>query len=165
MKQKLFLSLLALLLTAVATAQESPSFAYIITAPEGTRTWNQLKRIDLSGGGPVENTYPGKAGYQTRNAVIVQPPELKNGQEGPFAGDGASPLATYSAACAFDMTQGWLYCIPLGINQLRYIGLDAKNPEGFSFAAPCTEIRMSPEFTFRESFKHQNEQCKNLIKR
>ncbi|MDP9230565.1 MAG: hypothetical protein M3O67_07830, partial [Bacteroidota bacterium] len=43
------------------------------------------------------------------------------------------PFATNSAACAYDKKHDRLYYTPMGINQLRYIDLNSKNPRIYYF--------------------------------
>ncbi|HKP31853.1 MAG TPA: T9SS type A sorting domain-containing protein, partial [Chitinophagaceae bacterium] len=44
-----------------------------------------------------------------------------------------SPFSTMSAACAYDKKHNRLYYTPMGINQLRYIDLNGKDPKVFYF--------------------------------
>lgn len=44
-----------------------------------------------------------------------------------------TPFATHSAACAWDAKNKRLYYTPMGINQLRYIDLKAKEPSVYYF--------------------------------
>ncbi len=64
----------------------------------------------------------GKQIFITRNAVFNMPPVNAD-----------QPFATNSAACAYDKKHERLYFTPMGINQLRYIDLKAKDPTVYFF--------------------------------
>jgi hypothetical protein len=132
-----------LLITAQLSAQRQ-STAYAITSSEkGNFNWTDVKQIDFTTGSVTRSVFDSK---QTNFTVF----SARTGKEiKPLTQNGVTtnttiPVASLSAACAYDQRHNRLYYAPLFMNQLRYIDLDEKEPKIYYFdneqLTPVTDI-------------------------
>ncbi|OQP60835.1 T9SS type A sorting domain-containing protein [Niastella populi] len=133
-----------LLITAQLTAQQRQTTAYAITSSEkGNFNWTDVKQIDFTSGAVTRSVFDAR---QTNFTVF----SARTGKEiKPLTTNGATtnatvPVASLSAACAYDQRHNRLYYAPLFMNQLRYIDLDEKEPKIYYFDneqfSPVTDI-------------------------
>jgi len=125
-------------------AQQKLTTAYAITSSEkGNFNWTDVKQIDFTTGLVTRSIFDSK---QTNFTVY----SARTGKEiKPVTQNGATinasiPVASLSAACAYDQRHNRLYYAPLFMNQLRYIDLDEKSPKIYYFdneqLSPVTDI-------------------------
>lgn len=133
-----------LLITAQLSAQQRQTTAYAITSSEkGNFNWTDVKQIDFTTGSVTRSVFEAK---QTNFTVF----SARTGKEiKPLTTNGVTnnasvPVASLSAACAYDQRHNRLYYAPLFMNQLRYIDLDEKEPKIYYFEneqfSPVTDI-------------------------
>lgn len=133
-----------LLITAQLSAQQRQTTAYAITSSEkGNFNWTDVKQIDFTTGSVTRSVFDAR---QTNFTVF----SARTGKEiKPLTTNGATtnatvPVASLSAACAYDQRHNRLYYAPLFMNQLRYIDLDEKEPKIYYFDneqfSPVTDI-------------------------
>lgn len=124
----LTLTMLALVIVGLAQTN-SRSQAYAITSSQkGQTVWTEVRLVDLTTGAEVQTVYNGQVQPQVLNARSGKPISISS--ENSAANQ---PFSTFSAACAYDSKHNRLYYTPMGINQLRYIELNGKQPRIFYF--------------------------------
>lgn len=127
MARRILLTLTMVSLVIVGLAQNnSRRQAYAITSSQkGQANWTEVKLVDLTTGAEVQTIYNSQVQPQMLNA--------RTGKAVAVSNENSAPFSTFSAACAFDCKHNRLYYTPMGINQLRYIELNGKNPRIFYF--------------------------------
>ena len=110
-------------------AQQRLSTAYAITSSEkGNFNWTDVKQIDFTTGSVTRSIFDSKQTnftvYSARTGKEIKP-VTQNGA----TTNASIPVASLSAACAYDQRHNRLYYAPLFMNQLRYIDLDEKEPK------------------------------------
>ncbi|HEY0679737.1 MAG TPA: T9SS type A sorting domain-containing protein [Chitinophagaceae bacterium] len=129
MVRRSLLTLTILSFVISVTAQNNSRHAYAITSGQkGQFNWSEVKLIDLATGSEVKSVYTANQQPQLLNA--------RTGQAITASGEKSAtnmPFSTFSAACAYDKKHNRLYYTPMGINQLRYIDLNAKSPRIYYF--------------------------------
>jgi hypothetical protein len=152
MKQILLSCIFCFLILSVYAQQKT---AYAITGGQkGQTQWCEVRLVDLVTGDEVQSVYKtaqevklldartGKAiaaSDVTRGNFSTEPTYInKNNTRGyTYNADTRTktgePFFTYSAACAYDKKHERLYYTPMGISQLRYIDLKAKQPSIYYF--------------------------------
>jgi hypothetical protein len=133
-----------LMVTTQLAAQEKQVTAYAITSSEkGNFNWTDVKQIDFTTGSVTRSIFDAKQTnftvYSARTGKEIKP-VIQNG----VTTNAAAPVASLSAACAYDQRHNRLYYAPLFMNQLRYIDLDKKEPRIYYFDneqfVPITDI-------------------------
>ncbi|WP_205512611.1 T9SS type A sorting domain-containing protein [Longitalea arenae] len=99
--------------------------AYAITSTEkGNFNWTDVKQIDFTTGTVTRSIFDSKQAsftvYNARTGKEIKPVTNANG----VAANISAPVASLSAACAYDQRHNRLYYAPLFMNQLRYIDLN-----------------------------------------
>lgn len=148
--------------SAHAQKRSQRTTAYAITSEEkGVSKWNGVRLVDVNTGEEIQSVYQSSMDIpvlnaRTGKAIVKKQQELPQTEAktivmidkgdgyktpvkrviyktscGKVSGD--KPFATNSAACAYDKKHERLYYTPMGINQLRYIDLNAKNPSVYYF--------------------------------
>jgi hypothetical protein len=124
-----------LMTTVQVTAQQKQTTAYAITSSEkGNFNWTDVKQIDFTTGTVTRSVFDSKqTGFKVYSARTGK--ELKPvTQNGITVNTNATmPVASLSAACAFDQRHNRLYYAPLFMNQLRYVDLDGSTPKIYYF--------------------------------
>jgi hypothetical protein len=116
-------------LVIAVSAQSSSRQAYAITSGQkGQFNWSEVRLIDLATGSEIQSIYTGNQQPQILHARTGKAIATTNEQRA-----ANMPFSTFSAACAYDKKHNRLYYTPMGINQLRYIEMNAKNPRIFYF--------------------------------
>lgn len=123
-----------LLVTVQLTAQQKTSTAYAITSSEkGNFNWTDVKQIDFTTGSVTRSIFDAKQTnftvFNARTGKEIKPVTVQNGE----TTNTTMPVASLSAACAFDQRHNRLYYAPLFMNQLRYIDLDEAAPKIYYF--------------------------------
>lgn len=124
------------LITAVqVSAQQKQTTAYAITSSEkGNFNWTDVKQIDFTTGTVTRSVFDSKQTnftvYSARTGKELKPVTL-NGVT--VTTNASMPVASLSAACAFDQRHNRLYYAPLFVNQLRYVDLDGSTPRIYYF--------------------------------
>ncbi|WP_081147846.1 T9SS type A sorting domain-containing protein [Niastella vici] len=125
-------------------AQQRLSTAYAITSSEkGNFNWTDVKQIDFTTGSVTRSIFDSKQTnftvYSARTGKEIKP-VTQNG----ITTNASMPVASLSAACAYDQRHNRLYYAPLFMNQLRYIDLDEKEPRIYYFdneqLSPVTDL-------------------------
>jgi hypothetical protein len=124
-----------LLVTVQLSAQQKQSMAYAITSSEkGNFNWTDVKQIDFTTGSVTRSIFDAKQTnftvFNARTGKEIKPVTAQNGVTTTTA---TMPVASLSAACAFDQRHNRLYYAPLFMNQLRYIDLDETTPKIYYF--------------------------------
>ncbi len=116
------------------SAQPTDNSAYAITSEtKGTFEWTEVKLIDLSNGEVITNVFENSKGeYNVFDGRTARQITLSNEKDS-SGKNNQRPFAGLSAACAYDKKRNRLYYIPMFINQLRYIDLNAKIPGVYIF--------------------------------
>ena len=116
-----------------AMAQQTQRTAYAITGGQkGQFNWTEVKLIDLNTGAVLQSIYENGKSLQVLNARTGQP--IANAMaKSTNVENNNLPFSTFSAACAYDKKHNRLYYTPMGINQLRYIDLNGKEPRVYYF--------------------------------
>jgi hypothetical protein len=141
--------LLSASLAGVLAVQAQQRTAFAITnAQKGGHGWNEVRLIDVSTGEVLRQVYTGEGDVSRLNArtqkAIQSESPAPPAAEPAIYQQGANrvmvrrrivqtvqrelPFATQSAALAYDKKHGRLYYTPMGLNELRYIDLKAKQP-------------------------------------
>lgn len=122
--------------TTQLSAQQKNTTAFAITSTEkGNFNWTDVKQIDFSTGAVTRSIFDSKQTnftvYNARTGKALQPPNVQTG----VANNNANtvPVASLSAACAYDQQHNRFYFAPLFQNQLRYIDLDGDAPKIYYF--------------------------------
>ena len=122
-----------LFLGLFAFGQQTQRTAYAITGGQkGQFNWTEVKFIDLNTGEVLQSVYENGRTLQVLNARTGKPITTTT-QKATAAENNNLPFSTYSAACAYDKKHNRLYYTPMGINQLRFIDLNGKEPRFFYF--------------------------------
>jgi hypothetical protein len=113
------------LATSQLSAQQKLTTAYAITSSEkGNFNWTDVKQIDFATGSVTRSIFDSKQPnftvYSARTGKEIKPVASQNG----VATNMTAPVASLSAACAYDQRHNRLYYAPLFMNQLRYIDLN-----------------------------------------
>lgn len=133
------------LITAQLSAQQRQSTAYAITSSEkGNFNWTDVKQIDFTTGSVTRSVFDAKQTnltvFSARTGKEIKPAATQTG----VTANATMPVASLSAACAYDQRHNRLYYAPLFMNQLRYIDLDEKEPKIYYFDneqfTPVTDI-------------------------
>jgi hypothetical protein len=133
------------LITAQLSAQQRQSTAYAITSSEkGNFNWTDVKQIDFTTGTVTRSVFDAKQTnftvFSARTGKEIKQSVTQNG----VTTNATIPVASLSAACAYDQRHNRLYYAPLFMNQLRYIDLDQKEPKIYYFEneqfTPVTDI-------------------------
>jgi len=113
-------------------AQQNQTTAFAITSTEkGSFNWTDVKLIDFSTGNVTRSVFDSKqTNFTVYNARTGKEIKLTSVQNGVTS---TVPVASLSAACAYDQRHNRLYYAPLFMNQLRYIDLDAAAPKIYYF--------------------------------
>ena len=113
-------------------AQKNQTTAFAITSTEkGSFNWTDVKLIDFSTGNVTRSVFDSKqTNFTVYNARTGKEIKLTSVQNGITS---TAPVASLSAACAYDQRHNRLYYAPLFMNQLRYIDLDAAAPKIYYF--------------------------------
>jgi hypothetical protein len=133
-----------LLITAQLSAQQKQTTAYAITSSEkGNFNWTDVKQIDFTTGSVTRSVFDAKqTNFTVFNARTGK--EIKPLTQNGITSNASVPVASLSAACAYDQRHNRLYYAPLFMNQLRYIDLDEKEPKIYYFEneqfTPVTDI-------------------------
>ena len=122
-----------LFISICAIAQQTQRIAYAITGGQkGQFNWTDVKLIDLNTGAVIQSIYENGKSLPILNARTGQP--ITNATAKATNVENKNlPFSTFSAACAYDKKHNRLYYTPMGINQLRYIDLNGKEPKIFYF--------------------------------
>ncbi|HEX6428405.1 MAG TPA: T9SS type A sorting domain-containing protein [Niastella sp.] len=135
-----------LLVTVQLIAQQKQTTAYAITSSEkGNFNWTDVKQIDFTTGSVTRSIFDAKQTnftvYSARTGKEIKPVTT---QSGGVTTNTTMPVASLSAACAYDQRHNRLYYAPLFMNQLRYIDLDEKAPKIYYFEnesfTPVTDL-------------------------
>ncbi|THU39946.1 T9SS type A sorting domain-containing protein [Niastella caeni] len=123
-----------LLVTMQLSAQQKQGMAYAITSSEkGNFNWTDVKQIDFTTGSVTRSIFDSKQTnftvYNARTGKEIKPVTTQNG----VTTNVTIPVASLSAACAYDQRHNRLYYAPLFMNQLRYIDLDEAAPKIYYF--------------------------------
>lgn len=125
-----------LLVNTQLPAQQKLTTAYAITSTEkGNFNWTDVKQIDFTTGSVTRSIFDAKQSgltvYSARTGKEIKPvtTQTQNG----VTTNVTMPVASLSAACAYDKRHNRLYYAPLFMNQLRYIDLDAQAPRIYYF--------------------------------
>jgi hypothetical protein len=135
-----------LLVTVQLSAQQKQSMAYAITSSEkGNFNWTDVKQIDFTTGSVTRSVFDAKqTNFTVFNARTGKEIKPVTAQNGVTTTNATMPVASLSAACAFDQRHNRLYYAPLFMNQLRYIDLDEKTPKIYYFEnesfTPVTDL-------------------------
>lgn len=135
-----------LLVTVQLSAQQKQSMAYAITSSEkGNFNWTDVKQIDFTTGSVTRSIFDAKqTNFTVFNARTGKEIKPVTAQNGVTTANTTMPVASLSAACAFDQRHNRLYYAPLFMNQLRYIDLDEKTPKIYYFEnesfTPVTDL-------------------------
>jgi hypothetical protein len=133
------------LITAQLSAQQGQTTAYAITSSEkGNFNWTDVKQIDFATGSVTRSVFDARQTnftvFSARTGKEIKPLAATNGA----TTNATVPVASLSAACAYDQRHNRLYYAPLFMNQLRYIDLDEKEPKIYYFDneqfSPVTDI-------------------------
>jgi len=124
-----------LMITMQVSAQQKQSTAFAITSSEkGNFNWTDVKQIDFTTGTVTRSVFDSKQTnfkiYSARTGMELKP-VTQNGVT--VTANTTSPVASLSAACAYDQRHNRLYYAPLFMNQLRYIDLDESAPKIYYF--------------------------------
>jgi hypothetical protein len=134
-----------LMVSVQLAAQKKQTIAYAITSSEkGNFNWTDVKQIDFSTGSVTRSIFDSKQTnftvYSARTGKEIKPVATQNG----ITTNATMPVASLSAACAYDQRHNRLYYAPLFMNQLRYIDLDEKTPRIYYFDneqfTPATDL-------------------------
>jgi hypothetical protein len=123
-----------LLITVQLAAQQKQTTAYAITSSEkGNFNWTDVKQIDFTTGSVTRSIFDAKQTnftvFNARTGKEIKPVTTQNG----VTTNTIIPVASLSAACAYDQRHNRLYYAPLFMNQLRYIDLDESAPKIYYF--------------------------------
>ncbi len=135
-----------LLVTVQLSAQQKQSMAYAITSSEkGNFNWTDVKQIDFTTGSVTRSVFDAKqTNFTVFNARTGKEIKPVTAQNGVTTTNATMPVASLSAACAFDQRHNRLYYAPLFMNQLRYIDLDETAPKIYYFEnesfTPVTDL-------------------------
>ncbi|MEO7444213.1 MAG: T9SS type A sorting domain-containing protein [Ferruginibacter sp.] len=137
MNVKLLLTSVSLGFTMACTAQTG-NMAYAITG-DGNNDflWMNIRQIDLTTGQPVKTIFErSKTAFSmtdvtTKKAVT----DVSVGNENIF-GNRDYPTANFVAAAALDARNNRLYYIPMRMNELRWLNLDAKAGSASFYTMP-----------------------------
>lgn len=135
-----------LLVTVQLSAQQKQSMAYAITSSEkGNFNWTDVKQIDFTTGSVTRSVFDAKqTNFTVFNARTGKEIKPVTAQNGATTTNVTMPVASLSAACAFDQRHNRLYYAPLFMNQLRYIDLDETAPKIYYFEnesfTPVTDL-------------------------
>jgi Secretion system C-terminal sorting domain len=133
MVRRSLLPIFLLFLGFFAFGQQTQRTAYAITGGQkGQFNWTEVKFIDLNTGEVLQSVYENGRTLQVLNARTGQPISTTT-QKATTTENNNLPFSTYSAACAYDKKHNRLYYTPMGINQLRYIDLNGRDPRFFYF--------------------------------
>ena len=123
---------ISLLFLSFCTLAQTQRTAYAITGGQkGQANWTEVKLIDLNTGAVLKSIYENGTSPQIYSARSGKPLAFASTAN---ANDNKNlPFSTFSAACAYDKKHNRLYYTPMGINQLRYIDLNGKDPRIFYF--------------------------------
>jgi hypothetical protein len=130
------LALALLAATPCLTFAQTPANnnAYAITSKiVGGYEWTEVKEIDLTKGEVTKNIFDNTfASYNVFDGRSSRPvPSAK--QNDSTKDNRLHPFAGLTAACAYDARSNRLYYVPMFINQLRYLDLNASVPSVFIF--------------------------------
>lgn len=134
-----------LLLVSVQLSAQKQTTAFAITSSEkGNFNWTDVKQIDFATGSVTRSIFDSKQTnftvYSARTGKEIKPGTTQNG----VTTTATIPVASLSAACAYDQRHNRLYYAPLFMNQLRYIDLDEKAPKIYYFDneqfTPATDL-------------------------
>ena len=133
MVRRSLLPITLILIGLTCFGQQTQRTAYAITGGQkGQFNWTEVKLIDLNTGEVLQSIYENGKSLQVFNARTGKP--IVNTTAKATAPDNNNlPFSTYSAACAYDKKHNRLYYTPMGINQLRYIDLNGREPRIFYF--------------------------------
>ncbi len=134
-------SLLPILLLSIglpSLSQQIQRTAYAITGGQkGQFNWTEVKLIDLNTGAVLQSVYENGKTIQVLNARTGRPinntTPVATSDKAISPENNNLPFSTFSAACAYDKKHNRLYYTPMGINQLRYIDLNSKEPRIYYF--------------------------------
>src|SRR5687767_14380844 len=118
-----------LMVSVQLAAQQNQTIAYAITSSEkGNFNWTDVKQIDFNTGSVTRSIFDAK---QTNFTVFSARTgkEIKPVTQNGVTTNASAPVASLSAACAYDQRHNRLYYAPLFMNQLRYIDLDENTPK------------------------------------
>lgn len=123
-----------LLLVTVQLSAQKQTMAYAITSSEkGNFNWTDVKQIDFTTGSVTRSVFDAKQTnftvFNARTGKEIKPVTTQNG----VTTNATMPVASLSAACAYDQRHNRLYYAPLFMNQLRYIDLDEQTPKIYYF--------------------------------
>lgn len=123
-----------LVVTTQLSARQNQTTAYAITSSEkGTFNWTDVKLIDFTTGSVTRSVFDAKQTnftvFNARTGKEIKSVVTQNGE----TANTTTPVASLSAACAYDQQHNRLYYAPLFINQLRYIDLDETTPKIYYF--------------------------------
>ena len=134
-----------LLVTVQLSAQQKQTTAYAITSSEkGNFNWTDVKQIDFTTGSVTRSVFDSKQTnftvFNARTGKEIKRVATQNG----VTTNTTIPVASLSAACAYDQRHNRLYYAPLFINELRYIDLDEAAPKIYYFEnepfTPVTDL-------------------------
>lgn len=132
------------LATSQLSAQQLTT-AYAITSSEkGNFNWTDVKQIDFATGTVTRSIFDSKQPnftvYSARTGKEIKPVTSQNGA----TTNTTAPVASLSAACAYDQRHNRLYYAPLFMNQLRYIDLNEQAAKIYYFEnesfTPATDL-------------------------
>ena len=123
-----------LIVTVQVSAQKQTTAFAITSSEKGNFNWTDVKQIDLTTGTVTRSIFDSKQTnftvYNARTGKELKP-VTQNGVT--VTTNATMPVASLSAACAYDQRHNRLYYAPLFMNQLRYIDLDEKMPKIYYF--------------------------------
>ena len=130
--KKSLLILLSFVTFNQINAQKQKGTAYAITSMEkGASKWTEVRLVNLTSGEEIKTIYQSASDAEVLNARTGKP--IAKTETDARKAASYKPFATNSAACAYDKKNNRLYYTPMGIAQLRYIDLKAKNPKVYYF--------------------------------
>ncbi|WP_207513317.1 T9SS type A sorting domain-containing protein [Longitalea luteola] len=123
-----------LLANTQVSAQQKLTTAYAITSSEkGNFNWTDVKQIDFTTGTVTRSIFDSKQPnftvYNARTGKEIKAVTTQNGA----TPNVTVPVASLSAACAYDQRHNRLYYAPLFTNQLRYLDLGEQVPKLYYF--------------------------------
>jgi hypothetical protein len=124
-----------LLAALQVSAQQKQTTAFaIVSSEKGNFNWTDVKQIDFTTGTVTRSVFDSKQTnftvYSARTGKELKP-VTQNGVT--VTTNASMPVASLSAACAFDQRHNRLYYAPLFMNQLRYVDLDESSPKIYYF--------------------------------
>jgi hypothetical protein len=132
MKRILLLSFSLAFISFAQAQKNAKTTAYAITGVQkGSSAWTEVRLVDVSTGEEVQTVFQSANNAKILNARTKRP--IAKWDDGSLRSSADKPFATNSAACAYDKKHDRLYYTPMGIAQLRYIDLKAKEPKVYYF--------------------------------